>query len=194
MNLQGRLVLIDGAPEQIKALVNQFLPFTTFVELENNVLLSIMDIIQPALSGKFLLELNKCTNWDEKLDTFITHIPSSYTQLSTDNNKSLCTTIYERAIAVHKYDVTQLPKIESPIILLKPMIKSLSFLQEDYGLNKITKGNVDVCYIEGNHVTMMDSNKIVAAINGEHIESVKKLKLNLTDDNATSVKDIYTRS
>lgn len=52
LNLQGRLVLIDGAPEQIKAMANQFLPFTTFVELENNVLLSIMDIIQPTLSGK----------------------------------------------------------------------------------------------------------------------------------------------
>lgn len=52
LNLQGRLVLIDGAPEQIKAMANQFLPFTTFVELENNVLLSIMDTIQPTLSGK----------------------------------------------------------------------------------------------------------------------------------------------
>ena len=52
MNLQGRIVLIDGAPEQIKAMANQFLPFTTIVELENNVLLSIMDTIQPALSGK----------------------------------------------------------------------------------------------------------------------------------------------
>lgn len=52
LNLQGRLVLIDGAPEQIKALANQFLPFTTFGELENNVLLSIMDTIQPTLSGK----------------------------------------------------------------------------------------------------------------------------------------------
>ena len=52
MNLQGRIVLIDGAPEQIKAMINQFLPFTTIVELENNILLTIMDIIQPALSGK----------------------------------------------------------------------------------------------------------------------------------------------
>jgi len=52
LNLQGRLVLIDGAPEQIKAMANQFLPFTTFLELENNVLLSIMDTIQPTLSGK----------------------------------------------------------------------------------------------------------------------------------------------
>lgn len=39
----------------------------------------------------------------------------------------------------------------------------------------------------------MDSDKIVAAINGERIEGDKKLKLDLTD-NVTSVKDIYTRS
>lgn len=54
MNLQGRLILIDGAPEQMKAIANQFLPFTTSFELENNVLLSIMDVMQPTLSGKVL--------------------------------------------------------------------------------------------------------------------------------------------
>lgn len=84
------------------------------------------------------MELNKCTSWNEKLDTFITHVPSSYTRLSIDNNKSLCTTIYKRMIGIHKYDVTLLPKIESPIILLKPTIQALSFSQEDYGLHKVT--------------------------------------------------------
>lgn len=83
------------------------------------------------------MKLNKCTNWNEKLDVFISHIPSTYTLLSVDNNKSVCTTIYERLIAVHKYDITQLPKIESPIDLLKPTIQSLSFPQEDYGLHKV---------------------------------------------------------
>jgi len=52
MNLQGRLVLIDGAPEQMKAITSQHLSFRTITELENNILLGIMDIIQPALSGK----------------------------------------------------------------------------------------------------------------------------------------------
>lgn len=52
MNLQGRVVLIDGAPEYMKAIANQYLPFNTVAELENNILLGIMDIIQPVLSGK----------------------------------------------------------------------------------------------------------------------------------------------
>lgn len=84
------------------------------------------------------MELNKCTNWDEKLDVFTNHVSPIYRKLSVDNNKSLCTTIYERVIAVHEYDVTQFPKIETPIILLKPMIQSLSFSQENYGLHKVS--------------------------------------------------------
>lgn len=52
LNFHGRLVLIDGAPEQIKAISNQHLFFKTITELENNILLGIMDIIQPTLSGK----------------------------------------------------------------------------------------------------------------------------------------------
>jgi len=83
------------------------------------------------------LELNKCTSWNEKLDTLSTHVPSTYTHLSVDNNKYLFTTIYERVIAVHKYDVTQLSKIKSPIILLKPTISVLPYFQEDYGLHKV---------------------------------------------------------
>lgn len=50
--LSGRLVLIDGAPELMKTIIDQFMPFTTEGELQNNVLLAIMDTVQPALSGK----------------------------------------------------------------------------------------------------------------------------------------------
>lgn len=42
---------------------------------------------------------------------------------------------------------------------------------------------------------MLDNDKVIAAINGEHVESVKNLKLDLTDhDDVTTIKDTYTRS
>jgi len=50
--LNGRLVLIDGAPEQLKAILEQFIPSTTEEELQNNVLLAIMDTVQSILSEK----------------------------------------------------------------------------------------------------------------------------------------------
>lgn len=50
--LTGQLVLIDGAPLHLKSMLEQYLPSSTEQELQNNVLLSIMDTLQPAASGK----------------------------------------------------------------------------------------------------------------------------------------------
>lgn len=50
--LSGRLILIDGAPEYLKMVIEQFFPSATEEELQNNILLAVMDSMQSALSGK----------------------------------------------------------------------------------------------------------------------------------------------
>jgi len=89
---------------------------------------------------QLLLDLKKCTNWDEKLDSFIGHMPSSELnkRLSIDIKKALCSTIYKHVLAVHEYDVSQKSKIASPVILFKPTVQSVIFAEEDYGLHKVT--------------------------------------------------------
>jgi len=52
LNLRGKLVLIDGAPEQMKAVAKQYLNFNTRDELQNNILLAIMDNMNPAICGE----------------------------------------------------------------------------------------------------------------------------------------------
>ncbi|XP_032678594.1 fatty acid synthase-like [Odontomachus brunneus] len=168
MLLRGRLILIDGAPEQLKILADQFITNTTINEIQNNTLLNIMDFLNPAVSGKLLLELNKCVSWDDKLNIFINHLSTTNKGLSSDFTRALCVTIYNHIRAIHAYDVVQQPKIISPIILLKPTLQSLRLPDEDYGLHKITTGNVEVHYVEGTHVTMLDSDKVVAAINKQY--------------------------
>lgn len=44
MNLKGRLILIDGAPDMMKAVKEKLFPFTTIQEFQNTVLLSLMDL------------------------------------------------------------------------------------------------------------------------------------------------------
>lgn len=50
--LTGRLVLIDGTPDLIKAMIEQYLSFSTQEELQNNVLLSIINTLQPNFTAK----------------------------------------------------------------------------------------------------------------------------------------------
>lgn len=61
MHLRGRLVFIDGAPEQLKILTDQLISNTTINELQNNTLLNIMDIVEPAVSGKVFIVILKCS-------------------------------------------------------------------------------------------------------------------------------------
>lgn len=42
----GRLILIDGSPDQMKASKEQFFHFTTILEFQNNILLGLMDMFQ----------------------------------------------------------------------------------------------------------------------------------------------------
>ncbi|XP_032662832.1 fatty acid synthase-like [Odontomachus brunneus] len=191
--LNGRLVLIDGAPNLMKTMIEQFIPCSTTEELQNNVLLSVTDLLQPAASGKLLLDLNKCTNWEQKLDYFITYFSNTNISLSMENLKALCMTIYQRLLALQKYDVSSVPPLRSPIVLLKPTLQSIQMPEEDYGLCKVTRDKVEIHYIEGNHITMLDSDKVVAAINGEPMLDSKAFKKLLIEDKPLEFPEERTR-
>lgn len=52
MNFKGRLVLIDGAPEQIRMTNKYYLPNSSDVELQINILITIMEIYDIKTSEK----------------------------------------------------------------------------------------------------------------------------------------------
>ncbi|XP_025162211.1 uncharacterized protein LOC112590316 [Harpegnathos saltator] len=103
---------------------------------------------------------------------FVKLLPPLYMKFSAESMKSLCLTIYKHVQALYKYNITELPKITSPVILLKPTTMSLNFPHEDYDLHKITTGNVQVHYIKGNHSSILYSDKVVATINGQYIDTI----------------------
>ncbi|XP_029167464.1 fatty acid synthase-like [Nylanderia fulva] len=185
--LNGRLVLIDGAPDLIKAMIEQHLPYQTKEELQNNILFYTMDSLQPAASGKLLLDFNECTTWEQKLDSFVSQLASD--KISIENQRALCTTLYNRILALEKYDALALPQIRSPIILLKSSQSSVQMDKDDYGLSKITRDKVEVHCIEGNHITILDSDKVIAAINGEPLIDPKEFRKLLSEDRPLECDD-----
>ncbi|XP_024885303.1 fatty acid synthase [Temnothorax curvispinosus] len=184
--LSGRLVLIDGAPDMLKMTLEQYLPSATEEELQNNILLTIMDNMQSTLSGKLLLDVEKCKTWEEKLDIFLSYLPD---KTSIETKKTLCTTIYTHLLALRNYDSSSLERIRSPITLLRPTTHLVDMNEEDYGLHKITRDKVDVHYIEGNHVTILDSDKVIAAINGEPLRDPKAFRKLLAEDRPFECED-----
>ncbi|XP_070169898.1 fatty acid synthase-like [Polyergus mexicanus] len=163
-NFVGRLLLIDGAPDWLKFLV-EFHNYTSQQEPQNAILLNLMKMYFESDNEMSALELNKCSTWEEKLELFTAHFPEKTNVLSVENQKFLFTTIYDHLLAIEDYDISFLPPLKSSIILLKPTLMPITFPEEDYGLHKVTEGAVKIHYVQGSHITMMD--KVAPFINEE---------------------------
>ncbi|XP_071628686.1 fatty acid synthase-like isoform X1 [Temnothorax longispinosus] len=172
-DFSGRLILIDGAPDQLKFWTNQYLNCTSPDELQNVILLRLLEMYSIINQKKLALELNKCNTVDEKLKVFHAYFPKDLNVLTIENQKLIYFTVYNHIVAVQDYDISSLPRLKSPITLLKPTSPIASFTEEDYSLHKVTEGKVQIHYVEGNHITMMDNEKITSAINETWIEDNK---------------------
>ncbi|KAL6257907.1 hypothetical protein P5V15_011506 [Pogonomyrmex californicus] len=166
MNLKGRLVLIDGTPEQMQTMYRDFTSNSNEVDLQTVVLSNILEIYTERISDEILMELKNCKNWEERYNAFAKQFLGMNTSLSPTNLRILCTSVYKHSAAIRQYDPSTLPRIKSSIILLKATM-SHTTIEGDYGLHKITEGVVEIHYIEGSHLTILRNKKIPAAINGE---------------------------
>lgn len=135
--LNARLVLIDGSPDLMKAIKNEQLAASNEEELQTNVLVGIMDMVTPALSGELYLSLQKCNTWNEKLDIFMQRIPSESLMISEEQQRNICSSVYNRLLAVENYDISSFSPLRSVIMLLKPSLRTLKTISEDYGLGKV---------------------------------------------------------
>jgi len=51
------------------------------------------------------------------------------------------------------------------------------------------RDKVNVHYVEGNHVTILDSDKVITAINGESLQDPKEFRKLLTEDRPIEEKE-----
>lgn len=100
-------------------------------------MLFIVFLLLCMLLLQFLLNLDKCNTWEDKLEIFHSYFPEELNALTIENQKIICSTFYNHLIAIQDYNVSSLPRIKSPITLLKPTFAITSFIEEDYGLYKV---------------------------------------------------------
>lgn len=81
--------------------------------------------------------LSKHDTWEKKLDAFIECVPNEILHMApAENYKIYFTSIYKHLVALREYDVTSLPPLKSPVLLLKSTFRSI-FSTEDYDLSKV---------------------------------------------------------
>lgn len=86
-----------------------------------------------------MLELSKYNTWEGKLEIFHGYFPKELNVLAIKNQKLLCSTLYNHIIAIRDHNIASLPRLKTPITLLKPTFPISSFAEEDYGLYKVNE-------------------------------------------------------
>ncbi|CAK9800538.1 Fatty acid synthase [Anthophora quadrimaculata] len=176
-SLVGHLILIDGSPDYMKAIKEQQFGASTQEEYQNKFLTDILIVTNSSTIPECNSEFSKCSNWNEKLDKIVKHTPEEVRKVYTaEAQKAIVSFIFRRLNIMDKYEPDSLPPLRTPITLLVPTVASVQLPNADYGLRKLTHGRVTVYEVEGNHVTMLDNQKVAKAINGEPLDDEEEFK------------------
>ncbi|XP_046608837.1 fatty acid synthase-like [Neodiprion virginianus] len=177
----GRLVLIDGSPDYMKALCSEHIIVDDDAQMQSLLLLKFMDAVDPSKSTELALELKKCSTWEEKLTVFTNNVPADRNlNFTVEDQQAMCSSFYNRIKAVLSYNFPVTSRLNTPITIIKPTIQAVRTISEDYGLGLITCKKVEICYAKGNHVSMLDDDICAAAIDGKFLEDIEICKSNGT--------------
>lgn len=163
--LRGQIVLVDGAPAFLKKLVVDQMPTTYSDEAVQNVLISgIMRTIFPEEKIDVMEIMRNNPTWEARVERLVEMATDQYLY-SNDYLRKMANFIYHRIKMVIDYKADPEQTLKSPITLVRPTEISIVDVEEDYGVFKLTQGNTNLKYIEGNHLTMLENIKLVQIIN-----------------------------
>lgn len=165
--MQGKVVLLDGAPDFLKKL--------TVGQIGNEINDNSLQIM---IASNIVRNLIPEENFEELYEKFV-HIPTWLERvdklIELSKGQSIYSHEYLRKLAIGVYNRVKLVvnidnnadihKINSPITLIRCSDVSVVDIDEDYELYKFTNGVINLKFIDGNHVTMLENPKLAALIN-----------------------------
>lgn len=165
----GRLVLIDGSPKFLKTLAHLNVPgqFTDEVAEQTVLAFALPSIFADDAGEKSTLILAEAT-WNGKLAKFreLTRKTSSYSKYSEEFTLMIMNALVNRLKLAANLDVKAFSTLNSTqITLVRPSEASVIEIEEDYDLCSYCEKKVEIKFIDGNHMTVLDSVHLTELIN-----------------------------
>lgn len=161
----GRIVLIDGAPAFLKKLVVDQMPTSDIEEGVQAVLINgLLRIVFPEEKIDALNIMREHPTWEKRVDKMVELGKDQYLY-SIDYLRTMAYCLYSRIKMVISYKTDTRQSLRAPITLVRPNEISIVDIDEDYGLQKLTRGEVVVKFVSGNHLTMIENPKLPLIIN-----------------------------
>lgn len=164
----GHVLLIDGSPVYLKRMSEAMIKTTSKKQNTEDVLIMLVyfNVCNSERSYRFAMQLQGCNTWSMKMDLLYRQLPEAMKNLySADYLYATICAMSNRLNAVLSMNVdADNVKLKSPVMLIRPKQASFTDIADDYGLSNYAEQPVDVRYIQGNHLTMLDGDEIIRLI------------------------------
>lgn len=162
---KGRLVLIDGSPLLIRQIAKVMAPVPSDEFIQNSILLTCMQLVTPDEYIEQSANVMNKPDWNAKLEAFI-NVAKKKMIYSEDYGRKMITSLVSNvklSLNVEKLDFETLDSI--PISLFKANLSMIKDIDEDYGLKKYGKLEIDLNVIDGNHYSILSNAQMVDRLN-----------------------------
>ncbi|KAM3963796.1 fatty acid synthase-like [Aphomia sociella] len=176
--LKGTVFCLDGSPDFLFSLTSMTVNFKNDFQLQNSLISLTMDIVAPNtdVSANLIEKLNEIENYEERIEYSIKSSPvqSEYTPKFIAAIAQAC---FDRVKVILNYNVKNVKKIESPIILMRPKDNPpFMVLEDNYGLDKYSDNPITVHFLEGNHVSIIENKDVANIMNRVITDGGQKVK------------------
>lgn len=167
--MTGHILLIDGAPNFLKQLSIATLGSDqTFSDgaIQTMLLHVICNLVFANDSpDEIFMTVAELKTWPEKVDRMIEFGIKANIDYSEQYLRNMLNALFTRLKSVFHFEQDSAAKIKSSITLVRPTEVAVVDIDEDYELAKYTEGAINLKFVEGNHTTMLDSEKLPQIIN-----------------------------
>lgn len=171
----GRLVLIDGSPEYLFRLTHGICQGNHVEgDIENDLFMILyFQICQSESVGDFVKGLIACKDITSKIDCLAQFTTPEFNEkYSKDYLYNVTVAILNRLKIIVTLDIGKDEmagfldtKLKSPITLIRPTEVSFADIEEDYNLNKFSENEVNVKYVEGHHLSVLENIELTNILN-----------------------------
>jgi fatty acid synthase len=165
INMNGQLILIDGAPDYFKY-AGYEKTFLADYESQTELISRVIEVTYPERQIDLLMIMKEDCDLKEKLDKVLLEICGNEEDPTADIFRKFLNGIFNRVKITVEYDDSHLQAIKSKITLIRSRESLKLDIDEAFGLNKYTSNDIIVVeVVDGSHVTMLDSDDLPRIIN-----------------------------
>ncbi|XP_055593806.1 fatty acid synthase-like [Uranotaenia lowii] len=163
--MYGRLLLLDGAPKFLQMMAQKSLSGNTTDEnIQNVLMVNMINVVFPTLTMEQITPILRGTSFEDRLRK-LTELFKQQSKYSSEYIAKMTEALFKRVKLATLMDVTDFKGLNVPITLVRPSEKSVTDIEDDYGLSECTVDEVFLRFIEGSHMTMLENELLVHFIN-----------------------------